>query len=321
MEDVKEYELIKNVYENNNYPSYDRLVKLVKQQDKTITRDLIKKWIESQTEIQLLRIQAKEKPAGHITVDYLNEVWNIDIFDFSKYYRDNNNYKYMFVAIDIFSRKVFIEPLTEKNSEACASALQVIIMENKVKPRLISSDDDGAFNSKPFNKILEINKIAHHTTIRGDHNALGIIDSFARKLRLIISRMFIRNKNTRWITNIKDIINKYNDTPHPALGKLTPNQATEEENHYIIYQINQAKKKITKTTSNLKVGDKVRKTTKNIFSKKSEPIWSDEVYEVVKVSGQRITLNNGTIYKRGSLLKVPNTTTSTEQNVITKTKK
>ena len=48
----------------------------------------------------------------------------------------------------------------------------------------------------------------------------------------------------------------------------------------------------TKTVSDLKPGDKVRKLTKNTFTKGTDPIWSDEVYTVVKATGNKIRLDD-----------------------------
>lgn len=45
----------------------------------------------------------------------------------------------------------------------------------------------------------------------------------------------------------------------------------------------------------MKPGDKVRKLTKNTFTKGTDPIWSDEVYTVVKATGNKIRLDDSII--------------------------
>ena len=59
---------------------------------------------------------------------------------------------------------------------------------------------------------------------------------------------------------------------------------------------------------------------KKIFSKGTEPKWSDEVFIVKAVRGNKVELNDDTINLRNNLLHVPDGTESTETNVIQKAK-
>ena len=49
----------------------------------------------------------KNNTTGHITAFQENGFWNIDIFDLTKYNKQNNGHKYRFCVIDIFTRKVY----------------------------------------------------------------------------------------------------------------------------------------------------------------------------------------------------------------------
>ena len=71
-----------------------------------------------------------------------------------------------------------------------------------------------------------------------------------------------------------------------------------------------------KTVSDVEPGDKVRIKISGIFTKSSEPQYSDEVYTVESVNGSTIHLTNGKTYKRYTLLKVPKTTQSNDKNII-----
>ena len=140
-------------------------------------------------------------------------------------------------------------------------------------------------------------------------------------MKIIFSKYFIRNKNTRWIKIFPEIIKTYNNTPHSGIADLTPNQALKPENRPIIGDINLEKQLMNKRVSDLKEGDKVRKYTANKFSKKSEPVWSDEVYTVETVRGNTIYLTDGSSVRRDNLLKQHPDAVSSAPNVITATKK
>ena len=71
------------------------------------------------------------------------------------------------------------------------------------------------------------------------------------------------------------------------------------------------------TVSDLELGDKVRVKIGGIFTKSSEPQYSDKVYTVEEIKGNNITLSGGETKKRYNLLKVPKATVNNNKNVIT----
>ena len=96
-----------------------------------------------------------------------------------------------------------------------------------------------------------------------------------------------------------------------SLDGLTPKQALKPENFNKIVRINMRKKEETKRSSDLKIGDKVRKYVllrKELSKRSMEPNWSETIYTVVKVQGQTISLDDGTKFKRYNLFKIPNDT-------------
>ena len=154
----------------------------------------------------------------------------------------------------------------------------------------------------------------------GDHNSLGIIDNFAKRLKMALSKKFIRSKSTNWIDNLQQIIDNYNNQANSSIDDIKPNEAHLEENQENIFEINLIKGKMNKTVSDLKEGDHVRIKIKGKFSKGSDAQWSDNVYLVKKVKGGNIELDDDEVKKRGNLLKVIAPLTRTE-NVIKEAKK
>ena len=82
-----------------------------------------------------------------------------------------------------------------------------------------------------------------------DHHALGIIDRFAKTIKLIFSKMFIKNNNTKWINKLKQVVTTYNNSKHSSLGGLTPNEAGEEKHFNHIHELNQIKRSYNQTVS------------------------------------------------------------------------
>ena len=62
-----------------------------------------------------------------------------------------------------------------------------------------------------FNDVLDEYQIAFDAYIKGDHNALGVIDSFAKRLKLAIAKYIIQTNNKiNWDIIMKTVIDNYN---------------------------------------------------------------------------------------------------------------
>ena len=168
------------------------------------------------------------------------------------------------------------------------------------------ADQDSSFLGDEFTDLLDKYNITFDTYIKGDHNALGIIDVFARKIKLQIAKYIVitENKET-WDKIMVAVIDNYNNTPNTAIDGITPNEAHTEANQKKIFKINLLKKQGKQPDSDLVIGDKVRiSLRKHKWTKSSSPQFSDEIYTVYFVKGSNVKLDNMQTYKRYSLLKV-----------------
>ena len=131
---------------------------------------------------------------------------NIDTYDLSKYDKYNKGYKYIFCAIDIFTRKVYCVPLKNKNNDSVISAFEnIIIITSLGAPTVIISDSDSTFLSKQFQQLLEQYDIIHNTVPVGDHNSLGVIDRFALTLKRILFKQREISKSAYWVDSLDKI--------------------------------------------------------------------------------------------------------------------
>ena len=299
-------DIIDKYYVEFNFPNVNKLYKILKDKNIDVTKKDVDSYVKRQNENQLIaQTQTIKKNYGHITAMAPNEEWQIDIFVFDKYYRQNNGFKYMLCAVDIFTRKAMIEPMKTKNIEDTSKAISKLITLHG-QPMIISSDNDAAFTGEKFQAIINKYDIIHNTNIMGDHFALGVIDRFARTLKTILNKMIIRNKNTNWMSHINDIVKKYNNSPNASLLDLSPNEVMKNmANFEAITDLNVSKNKKNNTVSDLNIDDNVRVKVKGKFDKGSEPTFSDEIYTVKNINGKTITLNDDKRYKRTNLLLVP----------------
>ena len=331
--------IIKQVQKENNYPGLDKLMKLVKIANPEITNADIKKFMSSDVGTQLTKVQHQKQSGGHITATKPMEFWQFDIFDLSRYKAKNDDYRYLMACIDVFTRMAWVEPMKNKDSDNCATAFEAILGRCKGIPRSMISDQDRAFGQGPFQKLIDSKEIALTTNALKDHKALGIIDNFAKRIKDVLTKTFLRSKDVRWLDSIQEIINRYNKSTTAALNvvsnvdeskqgeeakhkELSPNEANAAGNYESVLDLNNQKSTLNHMTTDLKAGDKVRKAiNKGDIRKGTDPRWSDEINVVVSSKGQTITLNDGSVLKRTDLLKVPADSTYEGDNVVNAQKK
>ena len=278
--------LIEEAYEETNYGGPDKILKYLNtnHKDAEIKLKDIKHYLDNQQQEQLLKLQRPAKATGHIVAFYPGDVDQIDIYDLSKYEPYNrptkkkDGYRYIFAMVDVFSRFAIALPMVSKNIDDTTAAINLII-HNFGVPSIIMSDNDSSFTGEKFQELLDRNNIKLNTNVKNDHFALGIIDNFAKRLKLIFAKKFLKYKTKNWVQYLKETIDVYNNSPLVgALDGLTPNEALLDENFTKIYQINSMKSMKNNTVSDIEIGDKVRIKIKGLFTKSSEPQYSDKVY-------------------------------------------
>jgi hypothetical protein len=64
-------------------------------------------------------------------------------------------------------------------------------------------------------KISKNNSVLEQVKLN-DHSALEIIDNFAKDTIRVLSKEFLENKSTEWVSILPKVIEHYNNTPHTS---------------------------------------------------------------------------------------------------------
>ena len=300
------------IYKNNFYPGAEKLHKLALEKYPTIKRKDVNTFLKNQAEVQVVTQTKERKNQGHMIALLPNEIWEMDIYVMDRYEKQNDGYSYILAVVDVFTRKAFAEPMKKKDINTVCKTFLKIIVDAAATPRSIISDSDSSFTGDEFLDLCEKHKIALQTVVVNDHKALGIIDNFARRVKTTLTKLFLFTKSTNWIEYLPTLMKLYNATAHSSLDDLTPNQASEDGNFSNILEINLSKAQANEKFIDLKDGNKVRVDIQTKFTKGTDQKYSDEVYTVKNVNGNKITLDNGKTFKRSSVIKVPDDAESTE---------
>ena len=343
---------ISNIYKGNNYKK-GNLYEKVKAVHPELRPRRVKAFLNQDYTTQLTQTKQNQEAKGHIVATSPNELWQFDILDLSRYAKRNDNTRYILACVDVFTRKAYVEPMKLKNSENVEVAFKSILERAHAKPQSLLSDQDSAFLNGTFKDYVAKENIFLSTNALRDHHALGIIDNFAYRIKNILTKGFLNEKNVEWLSKIQGIVNQYNNDNNAGVGGFKPNDAgketlpTEEKAptkgpekpedkkqrelrnevrmspYQEVLNMNLEKRKDNNQIASLAIDDNVRISTmgRSALQKGTDPKWSDEVLQVTNVKGNTITLSNEKAYSRNDLLKVPaGSQNVTNKNAIDKAK-
>jgi hypothetical protein len=262
---------ILSIYKKFNRTGAQKLLLLARAEGIQTTLKYINEFLSSRTEEQQLKESRHTKQSqGHIVSYNPFNRLQLDIIVLKKYESHNKGYGYILCIIDIFSHKVWTFPLKSKGLKDTTPAIKKFFNTsglhefNSEALVIIMSDSDSAFKGdnrneeQNFQKVLSDNNAVLEPVKLNDHRALGVIDVFAKNLKRVLSKEFLENKSTEWVSILPKIIEQYNNTPHTSLVNITPNQAiSDPKKRMHVMHLNILKQQNGFVTD-LKPGDKVR---------------------------------------------------------------
>ena len=235
---------------------------------------------KKQLAIELLTPKRKRFQRRKVYSPLVDAIWTGDLLDIHKYARQNNNYKFILVLVDIFSRYAWARPLKNKSATSSADALEDVFTTSKSTPAKLWTDEGTEFYNNTVNRLLKRRNIELYST----HNDVkaSIAERFIRTLRRKIESNFILTQSTVWYEILPQLLNEYNTTYHRTI-KMTPKEARKPENFTRVYET------LYKNTGPepvplYRIGDKVRISLhKRTFEKEATAVWSEEIFEVSHV--------------------------------------
>lgn len=306
---------MEELYIKFNYPSIQKFKQILKANDINVKAKEVEEFVSKQSVTQLHKpvtnIKQKQK---FIVCSRPFEMVQIDLLDYQKYATKNKNFKYILIAVDIFSRFAYGVSIKSKEPKNVLDAFQSL----KIKPMSLFHDSGNEYKGV-FLKYLNENDIVDLKADIGDHHSLGVIDRFSRTLKTMISKYMTAKDSTIYYDKLPDLIDVYNETPHSSLGDISPSSVfTNRRNYELVREINFAKMDFNQEQTNkikMKVGDSVRvRNQKKTFTKGYEITYSKQIYKVIEIKGDRATLDDDNKYKVENLLVV---NPATEDNLPT----
>tara|TARA_Y100001938_G_C8066592_1_gene420541 strand:- start:69 stop:1376 length:1308 start_codon:yes stop_codon:yes gene_type:complete len=268
------------------------------------------------------KIQSKQK----------NFVWSVDLLDVRKWSDENGGCKacewvdiqgkkgttskcnYIVVVVDIWSRYLWAYPTSTKAYNCVFPPLKKLIKEHSTKKypiKNLNTDGEKSLMSNKAKEFYNREGITHWVAEFGDHARQGVVERLNRTIRQLLNKYFtIENVGNKWKNALPDIVETYNKSIH-RMTKTTPHKA--------YHNIKKPFHPNPTVMPKYKIGDLVRKRipliqAKNykesgLFKKRTEPVWSKTVYQIV---GMKEIIKPYSTGKAGKMYEIKNATTGTK---------
>jgi len=293
--------LMQDLYYNPNtqLTSIRNLYNAVKQNG--VKYKEVRNFIQSQESNQLFKKQKRIKNYFPIAAKHKFEILQIDLVDMSDIAAANENYKYLVVCIDVFSRLAFVVPLKTKSTTVVNDALEEVF--DITEPHTIDCDVGSEFISHAFKALVKERGIDVQYIPVQEKNKLGILNRFVRTLREKLNKYMAIHNTTKYIDILPTIVHNYNNTYHSGIKKA-PNKVEDDDKEIIEL----TRKKIEKAKQEetiFEIGDVVRYIINlTSFQKGTLPKWSKAIHKVTSKNKHSYVLDNGKTYKYYELQKI-----------------
>ena len=284
MEDLKEK------YRNPLHPiSFLGVEKIYQFYNGALSKRKIKEYLNS-TEINtIMRMQPRNRSKRWtpiIAFFYLDLV-QVDLVDVSRISSENDGTNFLLCAIDVFTRRLFVQPLKDKKAETVLSGLKTVLGFMEHLPSNITSDAGGEFVNKTVKGMLKKLGVKFHVSV--SDNKCSIVEASQKTLQRRMYSFMVDRETIRYIDVLQQIVEAYNRSIHRTIG-MSPHDARLEKNFKKLQLTNMerlSKLNKVKPVIAFKVGDRVRVTVdknKTPFMRSYDAQNSIAKYEIYKIS-------------------------------------
>ena len=241
-----------------------------------INKDLIKTFVD---EIYS-KPPIKNYPTKKIVYNHIDEIWPVDLIDFSEYKTINNKgFRYIFIIIDNYSKYLWAIPLKNKYGETVTKDFSKILSSSKRSPLKIESDRGKERYNSIFQNFLKSKNIQHYS--RFTDKGPSIAEQVIRTVRDLLKKPIFLAGEASWLSELPSVVKKYNNTIHSSI-KMTPIQASKKSNEKLVYSNLQDKRR--KTNPKYKLGQLVRTSDiRRVFSKGDSTNYSYKLYTITEI--------------------------------------
>lgn len=239
---MREKMSLSRLYYNDDSPGYlgsvKKLTNALRERPATAKRSArgekhVKKWLSGQESYTLHKPVRRRIARNYYNTFEINGLWQADIIDLRLLKKFNDGHSYLLVAIDVFSKFVYVRPLKTKSAIEVNKAIRDMIdgaIERegvRRNPKVLQTDKGKEFKNQVLKRFLTSRNIQQQFPITQSKHKAAVVERFNRTLQMLIRRYFTSQggKTRRYIEVLPKLIHLYNNTIH-STTKTKPSEVS-----------------------------------------------------------------------------------------------
>lgn len=207
----------------------NKLLQAAKQAGFPATYGKVKAFLQTQDTYALSKPSRRARLQAYVAVAGLDAQHNIDLIDNHQYASHNDNYKYILVLEDSFSKWAYCQALYSKTGKEVAQALAQVF-ESRRPVYTLYGDAGGEIQNKYVKEVLA----KYNITLLTSRNPQKVaeVERLIQTLRAKMERVMLKTQTHRWIDVYKDIVKGYNMSVNSSTG-FKPIEVTSQNEDYV----------------------------------------------------------------------------------------
>ncbi|KAL3106022.1 hypothetical protein niasHT_025813 [Heterodera trifolii] len=201
-----------------------------------------------------------------------------DLADFQALSRKNSGHRYLLLAVDVLSRRMFGSPVKSKRPADVKRAFEEVFGQMPKLPETLYTDRGLEFVAKPMKEFFAENGIKKYET--SSKKKAAVAERAIRTLKTRLYKYFSAKNTSAWVDVLPKFLSAINNSVCRATG-LRPNEISDTNAREVWKRVYGEGLVPADKRPKIKAGETVRiPEPKHIFEKGYIPNYSDHVYTV-----------------------------------------
>ena len=154
---------------------------------------------------------------NYINVDGIDRQWHADLSDMQQLARANADARYIFTAVDVFSKYAWAAAVRDKSAKTVADTFaQVLARERQRDPSRLQTDKGKEFFNASFAALMHTHGIAHIASESDQKSACA--ERLNRTLKCRLFTLMTARSTQRWVDALDAVVDAYNHLRHRSIN-------------------------------------------------------------------------------------------------------
>ena len=287
---VGEDEIIENYHTPGHHTAFAGISKVVDYYDGRASQDSVVRALQASDTYTRHREFKQPKHYNPYYVYRQREQVQADLIDIKDLAARNDGVKYLLLMIDLFSRRVWVEPLKKKTAALTRDAIETWLDSLGGRQCEIFATDRGLeFDNGPVRELLRRRGVRQQ--FKSGTSKASFAERANKSIQTLIYKYLTNSQTFRYIDKLDSIVSTYNRRPHRSLGNVSPHEADKPRSRDwirgILQRSHTERRRKARKDPKLRVGDVVRI---KILAKKVSgdsrayvPQFKGEYFKIVRV--------------------------------------